>query len=325
MRARLVGPGCWGALGRGVPRERASRNGGGAAHVASSMTIEPAVLDDVLATLDVTLGATRRATLASGERMALPAGIVVLVYVVEGEITALAPEGTACALELCAGDAVAASVPRTLLAGDALLTFGRQEATLASVPGARLTIVEVELEACPRSLPGLVFASGFARLEPAAAALAAQLGPAYDGSERSGDPVICRLMVRTVVLSVVRAWAFGDTGALPPVTGDVHLDRVAAAVSSEPGREWSVDLLASVGAMSRTVLTERFRAAFGRTPAGFVTEVRMRRAKELLEAGRTVSEASRALGYSSDDGFSRAFRRNVGVVPSQWRAARRAA
>ncbi|KQQ05084.1 MULTISPECIES: helix-turn-helix transcriptional regulator [unclassified Rathayibacter] len=291
------------------------------------MTIEPAVLEDVLASLEVTLGATRRATLASGERTVLAAGAVVLVYVAEGEVTALAPEATACALDVCAGDAVAASVPRTLLAGDALVTFGRRAATLASVSGARLTIVEVQLDtgACPRSLPSLVFATGFARLEPAAAALAAQLGPAYDGSARSGDPVICRLMVRTVLLSVVRAWAFGDASAAPPVTGDRYLDRVAAAVNSEPGREWTVDQLASVGAMSRTVLTERFRAAFGRSPAGYVTEVRMRRAKELLEAGGTVSEASRALGYSSDDGFSRAFRRHAGVVPSQWRAARPAA
>ncbi|WKK71926.1 AraC family transcriptional regulator [Rathayibacter oskolensis] len=218
-------------------------------------------------------------------------------------------------------------MPRTLLAGDALLTFGRRTATLASVSGARLTVVEVQLDtaSCPSSLPGLVFASGFARLEPAAAALAATLGSAYDGSARSGDPVICRLMVRTVLLSVVRAWAFGDASSVPPVTGDVYLDRVAAAVAGEPGREWTVDQLASVGAMSRTVLTERFRAAFGRSPAGYVTEVRMRRAKELLEAGRSVSEASRALGYSSDDGFSRAFRRHVGVVPSQWRTARRAA
>ncbi|SMH32229.1 AraC-type DNA-binding protein [Rathayibacter oskolensis] len=291
------------------------------------MTIEPDVLDTVLASLDVTLGSTRRATLASGERTVLAAGAVVLVYVVEGEVTVLAPEGSACALEVCAGDAVAASVPRTLLAGDALLTFGRRAATLASVSGARLTVVDVQLDAaaCPRPLPGLVFASGFSRLEPAAAALAAQLGPAHGGSERSGDPVICRLMVRTVLLSVVRAWAFGDASTAPPVTGDVYLDRVAAAVAGEPGREWTVDQLASVGAMSRTVLAERFRAAFGRSPAGYVTEVRMRRAKELLEAGRSVSEASRSLGYSSDDGLSRAFRRHVGVVPSQWRAARRAA
>ncbi|WP_077221766.1 helix-turn-helix transcriptional regulator [Rathayibacter sp. VKM Ac-2630] len=291
------------------------------------MTIDPAVLEDVLSSLDVTLGELRRRRLAPGERLVLHEGVVVLVYVVDGELTALAPAGTACELDLAAGDAVAAPLPRTLLAGDALLAFGRRSATLVSTSGAGLMVVEVRLEpeACLRPLPGLVLAPGFARLEPAAAALAAQLGPPRGGSARSGDPVICRLMVRTVLLSVVRAWASGEDGGRRPLTGDVHLDRVAAAVADDPGREWTVDRLASAGAMSRTVLTERFRAAFGRTPAGYVAEVRMRRAKELLEEGRTVSEAARALGYSSDDGFSRAFRRHAGVVPSLWRTTRSAA
>ena len=285
------------------------------------------VLEDVLASLEVTLGATRRVTVPPGERLGLAPGAVVLVYVVEGAITALAPCTTACELDLPAGEATAVRPPRALRAGDALLTFGGQPVEIASRSGAQLTVVEVQLEtsACLLPLPELVIAGGFARLEPAAAALAAQLGTAADGTVRSGDPVICLLMVRTVLLSVVRAWAFGDTAAALPTTGDAYLDRVVAAVDSEPGLEWTVDRLASIGAMSRTVLTERFRAAFGRSPAGYVTEVRMRRAKDLLEAGRSVSEASRALGYSSDDGFRRAFRRHVGVVPSQWRTARRAA
>jgi AraC-like DNA-binding protein len=256
------------------------------------VTIEPAVLEDVMTSLEVTLGATRRTTLAAGERLVLEAGVVVLVYVIAGEITALPSGAPACELDLCGGGATTAALPRVLLAGDALLTFGERPAALASVSGARLTVVEVQLEtsACLQPLPGLVIAGGFSRLEPAAAALAAQLGTSLEGSARSGDPVICRLMVRTVLLSVVRAWAFGDTAATPRPTGDAFLDRVAAAVIGEPGRAWTVDLLASVGAMSRTVLTERFRTAFGRTPAGWVTDVRMGRAKELLEAGRSVSE-----------------------------------
>jgi AraC-like DNA-binding protein len=166
--------------------------------------------------------------------------------------------------------------------------------------------------------------TGFARLEPAAAALAAQLGPGDGDAARAGDPMICRLMVTTVLLSVIRAWADHDSGSrLRLTTGDDYLDRVAAAVREEPGRLWTVDALATIGAMSRTVLTERFRAAFGRSPASYVTEVRMRRAQELLQSGRSVSETSRALGYASDEGFSRAFRRHVGVVPSSWRAGRR--
>jgi AraC-like DNA-binding protein len=52
--------------------------------------------------------------------------------------------------------------------------------------------------------------------------------------------------------------------------------------------------------------------------------VRMRRAEELLSAGTPVSETSRTLGYASDEGFRRAFRRHAGASPSAWRDTRRA-
>jgi AraC-like DNA-binding protein len=73
--------------------------------------------------------------------------------------------------------------------------------------------------------------------------------------------------------------------------------------------------------MSRSVFAERFREAFGRSPGGYVTDARVHRAKELLEAGESVSEVSRTLGYASDEGFRRAFRRVTGVAPSRWRAS----
>jgi AraC-like DNA-binding protein len=167
----------------------------------------------------------------------------------------------------------------------------------------------------------VVFVSDFAHVEPAAAALATHLGPSASGPDaaRSGDSVICRIMVRTVLLAAIRAWA-ADTAVWPPRAEDPFLDRVAAAIASEPGRAWTADEMASLAAMSRSVFAERFRAAFGRSPGGYVTDARMHRAKEMLEAGESVTEVSRALGYASDEGFRRAFRRVAGVAPSEWRA-----
>jgi AraC-like DNA-binding protein len=46
----------------------------------------------------------------------------------------------------------------------------------------------------------------------------------------------------------------------------------------------------------------------------------MRAAQELLSRGLGVSTVSRELGYASDEGFSRAFRRSVGTTPSAWRS-----
>lgn len=293
--------------------------------VATVVTIDPATLQDVLSSLDVQLRETRRETLSAGQQLTFGRGVLTLVYVVDGEVTGDAAPETACAVDVAAGSAASLCESRTLLAGDAFLTFGRRPATLTSTSGARLMTAEVQSTSplASAALPGVIFVAGFARLEPAAAALAAQLGPAGVATTRAGDPMICRLMVTTVLLSVIRAWAHDDSPrGWPQRTGDVFLERVAAAVRDDPGRTWTVDRLANIGAMSRTVLTERFRAAYGRSPASYVAEVRMRRAQDLLQAGHTVSETSRALGYASDEGFSRAFRRHVGIVPSSWRASR---
>jgi AraC-like DNA-binding protein len=75
--------------------------------------------------------------------------------------------------------------------------------------------------------------------------------------------------------------------------------------------------------MSRSTFAERFRTAVGRSPADYVTEVRIDAAKRMLDAGRSVSDVSRELGYASDEGFSRAFRRRTGMTPSSWRLAHR--
>lgn len=292
------------------------------------MTIDSAALDDVLSAVDVRLGGTHRRRLDAGDRLPLRQGVPTLVYVVDGDITVDGAGNTACAVDVSACAASPTTRAHTLVTGGALVAFGGTTVRLDSTSGARLTTAEVFLTPPVEATgwPDVIYVAGFARLEPAAAALATHLGPP-EGRQvpRSGDPTICRLMVTTVLLSVVRAWAQHnrDGGAGLPASGDEFLERVAAAVRADPGDTWTVDRLAAIGAMSRTVLAQRFRAAFGRTPAGYVTEVRMRRAMDLLAAGQTVSEVSRALGYASDEGFSRAFRRCVGMVPSAWRSSRR--
>jgi AraC-like DNA-binding protein len=290
------------------------------------MTVDPALLEETLASLDVRFGFATRALVRPSGLLALAEGVTTLAYVVEGEISGDLG-GAGCAIERTGALTIPAG-SRTLLAGDAFLTMGRRPVVLESHSGARLMTAELTLDpAAAAILPGHMFVTDFAAREPAAAALAANLGPADAHGTRSGDPLICRMMVTTVLLSVIRAWA--QLGCAPqgwPTRAtDPFLDRVLAAIDEDPGRDWTVDLLATVGAMSRSVFAERFRTTIGQSPASYVTQVRMRRAEQLLDAGRTVTSASRELGYASDEGFSRAFRRHTGVAPSLWRAGHRTA
>ncbi|MDQ1128343.1 AraC family transcriptional regulator [Microbacterium sp. SORGH_AS_0888] len=286
------------------------------------MTVDSSALDRVLAEIDVRSGDTRRSSLGPGGLLALAPAMTTLGYVVSGEITTDADADDACTLDTRTGVSAPVRGPRTLLMGDAFLYTDAAASVLSSASGATVVTAELDMvwPATARALPRFVLVHEFSEREPAAAGLAAHLGPGRMDSARSGDPVICRAMMATVVLSVIRAWAAACAPAQwPALSVDPFLERIVRAVAEEPGREWTLESLASLGAMSRTVLAERFRAAFGTSPASFVTETRMRRAMEMLEAGASVTETSRALGYGSDEGFSRAFRRHTGMPPSQWR------
>lgn len=298
-------------------------------------TIDATALEKVLTSIDVSVGAAQRVTLDAGGITPLASGAVWLVFVSEGSVHGQPPLAQACSFNVDRSSADVALSPGTerevLVEGDAFLTLGRQPVTLHSEYGASLMVAELQLSATANSLssvlPEFVTVTDFAGLEPAAAALARNLGPATpdDCPLRSGNPVICRMMTTTVLLSVIRAWAENGCAPTgwPSRSNDPFLDRVIDAIHEQPGREWTVESLAGVGAMSRSVFAERFHTALGRSPANYVTGVRMESAKEMLDAGRSVSDTSRSLGYGSDEGFSRAFRRATGMTPSAWRATRR--
>lgn len=297
------------------------------------MPVDASVLHDVLTSLEVQLGTVRRSGLGADGLLPLAPGTTSVGYVVSGGVVADATGLASCTVDATTG--LASATPDTsfcrLRPGDAFLARGRGRgpAVLAAPEGAQLVVAEIALDwpAGVEELPPFAWVSGFSEVEPAAAALAAHLGqPEDDSCVRPGDRTICRMMVTTVVLALVRAWA--QVGCAPEdwprqATGDPHLARAAAAVLGDPARDWTVDQLAAVAALSRSAFAEKFRAAYGRTPVAFVTEVRMRRAMRLLEGGAPVFEAARSLGYASEDGFSRAFRRFSGAPPSQWRDRQR--
>jgi AraC-like DNA-binding protein len=280
-------------------------------------------VEALLSAVDVRLRRQVRIAPDPAETIALDRDALSIVYVIEGAVH------TRC------GDKT-----MSLAQGDALLTPGRTPMSVKTDPGTRILVSTLTLVPhaahIANALPDVALVRDFAHHEPAAAALASQVGvdltalplddAKIEAAGRDGDAVICRMMANTVLVSVIRAWAAHGCAPAgwPARTHDPFLERVIEAIHAAPGKDWSVEGLASVGAMSRTVFAERFRAAFGTSPASYVTEVRIRAAQDRLVLGCLVSEISRDLGYSSDEGFSRAFRRRTGQTPTAWREARTA-
>jgi hypothetical protein len=55
------------------------------------------------------------------------------------------------------------------------------------------------------------------------------------------------------------------------------------------------------------------------TPADFVETVRIGAARQMLEAGERPKQAAAACGFTDIDTFRRAFQRQVGVTPAEYR------
>ena len=97
-----------------------------------------------------------------------------------------------------------------------------------------------------------------------------------------------------------------------------------AKLHADPRRHWTVADLAAECAVSRSLLDERFRKVLRRAPIRYLTEWRLHLAEILLaDTTDSVAKIARTVGYDSDEGFSRSFKRARGVSPSAWREGRR--
>lgn len=85
----------------------------------------------------------------------------------------------------------------------------------------------------------------------------------------------------------------------------------------------NVDALASQMAMSTTQFRNRLKAITGETPQGYITNIRMQKARQLLdhvEPQVTILDIALACGYEDQGAFTRAFKRFYGVTPTDYLA-----
>lgn len=93
---------------------------------------------------------------------------------------------------------------------------------------------------------------------------------------------------------------------------DKRLGALISAIHRDPGHPWSVDSMLALAPVSRSALMERFQQLMGESPMGYVTQLRMIRARQLL-ADPAVSKAAvpGMVGYDNEAAFRRAYRRFV--------------
>src|SRR5262249_52532371 len=94
-----------------------------------------------------------------------------------------------------------------------------------------------------------------------------------------------------------------------------QLSKSLSAMHAKPEYEWSLDALAQIAAMSRSTFAESFRREVGQTPGEYLTQWRITTAQALLRRGTPLKLVGERVGYGSQTGFIRAFKRALGCRP----------
>ncbi|WP_440710207.1 helix-turn-helix domain-containing protein [Herbiconiux sp. YIM B11900] len=274
---------------------------------------EPDAVGALLARLRFRADSPALERLAPGERRRRSEGAV-LHHVVSGSASV---SGTGACAIVRAGDVF-------------LLPLGGPH-SLTAIEEAELLTIALRVDgAAPAAvleggLPELMMSCALAERSAVVAGLIGgireELAAGRDESASLADG-----LATLVVTATLRGWAESgcdrDSGASgwQLALRDPHIARALEAIQNEPGTKWSVAALARVANSSRSVFAEQFRLAVGVPPLAYLARVRMERAKQLLtEGGFSVGQAANALGYCSDEAFSRAFRRVSGETPTAWR------
>jgi AraC-like DNA-binding protein len=137
-----------------------------------------------------------------------------------------------------------------------------------------------------------------------------------------GETVITRL-ADILVIQAIRSWIEQDPAAQTGWLGalrDKQIGRAITLIHRDPARPWTLGLLASEVAMSRSAFAARFTELVGEPVMHYLARWRMHVAVIWLkEEDAGIGDLAGRLGYQSEAAFSRAFKRYIGVSPGSAR------
>lgn len=101
---------------------------------------------------------------------------------------------------------------------------------------------------------------------------------------------------------------------------EAFLQQIVAIVEEKmTDADFNIDTVAETVAMGRTTFYRKFKGLTGLAPVEFVREMRLKRAKQLLDAGAgNISEIAYSVGFNNAKYFSTCFKAKYEVTPSEY-------
>jgi AraC-like DNA-binding protein len=140
----------------------------------------------------------------------------------------------------------------------------------------------------------------------------------YPGSEVVNDKLSEVLLVELIRLHAEQSGSRSFSAALH----DRQIGRALELIHLSPEKPWTLESLGKQVGMSRSAFSNRFHQLVDETVFTYLTELRIRRASELLRAtGLPIFEIASQVGYQSDLAFARIFKKQTGKTPFAYRRA----
>jgi AraC-like DNA-binding protein len=141
--------------------------------------------------------------------------------------------------------------------------------------------------------------------------------------KRAGGESVLAKLSELMFIEVIRR----HLSSLPPEQAgwlaglrDPFVGKALSLMHAKSAQDWTIEDLGKEAGLSRSVLAERFTDLVGMPPMQYLAKWRMQIAAQLLAGGASnIASVAAEIGYSSEAAFSRAFKKIVGVPPSEWR------
>jgi AraC-like DNA-binding protein len=147
--------------------------------------------------------------------------------------------------------------------------------------------------------------------------------------KRAGSESVLAKLSELMFIEVVRR----HLESLPPEQAgwlaglrDPFVGKALSLMHGKPAHDWTIEELATKAGQSRSLFAKRFTDFVGMPPIQYLAKWRMQIASERLGSGTAnLATIAADIGYESEAAFSRAFKKLMGVPPSDWRRRIRSA
>ncbi|WP_219838666.1 AraC family transcriptional regulator [Paenibacillus sp. R14(2021)] len=134
-------------------------------------------------------------------------------------------------------------------------------------------------------------------------------------NEQPGYTMLLRSLLTELILMLVR----GQLSDRPKSVEQSKIEPALHAIHMEPERNWAVGELAALCGYHVIYFSSLFRKCTGENPKQYLISQRIRKAKYYLLSGEKMEIIAERLGYASVHYFSRNFKEETGLTPTEFK------